>query len=1101
MVTSAVRCRPVSLGRVAVAGLILASVVVVWCAACRAASGSDKISDERVVSLQSVAPVAPSNRSEASDAAAPASHQVPLPDLGVAFIQRRPLYEKYQLQYRSHDRTGYLSGYSEICGPGCVNPRLVPGTEDDQRWPDPGEPVTLTAHVRNYGLGASPPFSYTWRLDGVLLEQGTLSALAAGDLVTTSVVIPWPHGVSTDRQRVLGEHTIAFAADALDVIPESTELNNLRQDRTDGLGMAIWVSQAVYDQISAFLNPDGATYSFDDWVQWHVDQFNRLFEEARFPVTPDGVSQRIRLDQIRICPTDVDCYTEAERRQADGNWGFPYLEDWYIDEILAPGLPDWALLHEWGHQLGLIDLYWVGTVPYFNHVLDHTGVPWLIGAQTRHWDSLMSTVTPVLDEHTAAALERNLGRRRGYYGEYLSDLPGDTRLLVLDAAGQPVSGAEVHVYQVTYDYQWMDHDLRFHGQTDPTGEFSLGAHPYGPLSVIGNNAVLFITVYARDQEDHFWLDAPDLNLLYWKGQTTVALVPLQSHIPPAGVPLPDAPVVRTKVVGDQVWLDWPAESGLTYDVYRASTPNAYYQRIVTATTVASFSESFVPYLTGTETARYAVRAVNQDGHPGRLGTAGASELVRPEGIAIQQDGQRLVLDHHHTEALLQRPDGAFVGQVTSTEDGLGERHDQVLDPQGYLYLQGADTGRIHVFDPAHHLLGVLAENLYGSWGVAYQGEGYGAAHALTVRPAPDGMTLLLTYLDDNLNGEDGEEGFGQEISFAPGQHGMGALLTGTATLTFTAAGNIQAERGAVEMWVQPLWDGDDGGNHTFFRWGGGGHQLHLRKDGISNLVFDYFSDQGGCGAPINVANWRAGEWRHLAFTWDTRGNTVIRLYVDGVQVAQTLCSGVAQPSDPGFWVGSDPFGPFLVVDAVVDDLRVSAVPRILQSASSYLFVSGGSRVNALDGAGRWVAELSLPEFVDLRGLAATGDGRLIVADAGAGQLHWLAFEGLAESLAYLGSLGGGVLSGPSDVILLGNDHLLVADTDNGRLALVDGDGELVASYTQPLPPYDDLALVSPRSVARDPLSGRLVVSDRDPARVVELAPVRPYRTLAPLVRR
>lgn len=1026
-----------------------------------------------------------------------------LPDLGVTFIQRQPLYEKYQLEYQSHDRTGYLSDYDPICGPGCVNPRLVPGTENDKRWPDPGEPVTFTAHVRNHGLVASPPFSYTWRLDDVLLEQGTLPGLAAGEEVSTSLVIPWPHGLSADGQRVEGEHTIAFAADPADAIAESTERNNFRQDRTDALAMVVWISQWIYDEMGSYRNPDGETTAFEDWEQWHVDQFNRIFSEAVFPLTPDGVSQRVRLDRIRICPTDDDCNSEEERQQQDGYWGHCSLEDWYIAEILEPGRPDWALLHEWGHQLGLIDLYMVGTVPYFNHVLDRTGTPWLIGAQTRHWDSLMSTIVPpVLDEHTAFALERNLGRRRGFYGEYLFDLPAETRLRVLDTTGQPVSGAELQIHQVTYDYQWMDQDLRFSGSTDAAGEFSLGSAPYGPISVIGNNAVLFITVFARGQEDHFWLDVPDLNLIRWKGQTGTAVIPLLSHIPPAGVPLPAAPVIRTKVVGDQVWLEWMGEPGFTYDVYRASTPNAYYEPILTATTATSFTESFASSLVGTETARYAVRAVNQAGHPGPLATAGASVLVRPEGIVINAAGQRLVLDNHHMEALFQRPDGAFVGQATSTEEWSSERYDLVLDPQGYLYLQSADLGWVHVFDPDHHLLGVLAEGLQGGRGLAYMGEGYRAAHDVTARPELDGLTSLLAYFDGDLNGQAGEEGFGRDVVFGAGYHDQGAVLTGTAVLTYPVGGNIRAASGSVEMVVQLLWDGDDGGNHTFFWWGGGPGRLHLRKDGISNLVFDYFTAEGSCGVPLNVARWRAGEWHHLGFTWDSRNGIVLRLVVDGQQIAHPPCPPLdapAEPAEPFFWVGSDPYG--LTAGAVTDDFRISTEARIAGSAKSHLLVAGGDRLVAVDGVGRFEAELRHPAFVDLRGMAIAEDGALVIADGGADQLHSVQFDPLSATFTYLGGLGVGELHQPSDVLLLEGGYVVVADTGNARLALLTGDGKFVTAYTQPLPPYDDLPLAGPRSVARDPLSGRLVVSDRQPPRVVEFAPVQPCRVLLPLVTR
>ena len=86
-------------------------------------------------------------------------------------------------------------------------------------------------------------------------------------------------------------------------------------------------------------------------------------------------------------------------------------------------------------------------------------------------------------------------------------------------------------------------------------------------------------------------------------------------------------------------------------------------------------------------------------------------------------------------------------------------------------------------------------------------------------------------------------------------------------------------------------------------------------------------------------------------------------------------------------------------------------------------------------------------------------------------------------------------------MFVGPDFVLVADTGNARLALLADDGEFVAAYTQPLPPYDDLPLAGPRSLAWDPVFGRLVVSDREPPRVVDLAPVRPYRAWFPVAGR
>jgi hypothetical protein len=1017
------------------------------------------------------------------------------PDLGVTYIQRRPMYNAYRVEYRSHDRSGYISGYYPDCGPGCIEPRLVPGTEGDKRWPDPGEPVTFTAHVRNHGLAASPPTSYTWTLDAARVGAGSLPGLAPGEEVSTNLTLLWPHGLSADGQRVLGEHTIAFSADPEDAIAETTELNNTRQDRTDALALAVWVSQAAYDLFQQYANPDGETYAFEDWEQWHVAQFNRLFAEAGWPLTPEGVSERIRLDTIHICPADQDCSPAEERGRHDGGWGHPTPETWYVQEVLAPGRPDWALLHEWGHQLGLIDLYMIAFSPPFNHIPDRSGDPWLVATHTRQWDSLMSNVTPLLDEHTAYALNRDKGRRRGYYGEYLLDLPAETRLRVLDAAGQPVSGAAVQVCQATYDYQYMDQDLRFHGLTGADGQFSLGAAPFGPVSIIGNNSILFITLSARGQEEHFWLDITELNLAFWQGQTGVAVWDLATHIPPAGVTVPAPPAaVQVKTVGPVNTLTWEGQAGLTYNIYRGRHPGFAWQRVVIGTAGTSFGEDISPYLEWTGAVRYALSAVDGAGHESAFAVAHGAALERPEGIGLGPDGRRWIVDNHYGEAFLQRPDGEILGVTTFSDEGSSGRHDVAVDPQGYAYLQAADSGSVRLFDPAGHTLGALTTGLTGTYGLAYLGEGYAAATDVAVLPVLDDRTGLLAYFESSVNGEDDKVGISSGVSFTGGVHGQGVLLAGDASLAYPTAGNLQAGQGAVEMWLRPNWDGDDGGNYTLFWWGDGGQFFHLRKDPISNLVFDYFYAEGSCGAPAHVAAWRAGEWHHVAFTWQGRE---ISLYVDGQRQGRAACGGVAQPDGDLFYIGSNGDDGQAAMNAVVDDLRLSSVARLARSDRSYLFLAGGGRLRVVDALGRELGGLSHTAFVDLRGLAVSAAGRLYLADAGANAIHIVQFAPQTESLAYVGSLGEGQLQAPNDVTVDGAGRLVVADSGHARLALWDEQGNLLGTRTLPDPPYNDAPLANPRAVAW--AGDGLVVSDGEgwDARVVYFRAAGWFRAYLP----
>jgi hypothetical protein len=189
---------------------------------------------------------------------------------------------------------------------------------------------------------------------------------------------------------------------------------------------------------------------------------------------------------------------------------------------------------------------------------------------------------------------------------------------------------------------------------------------------------------------------------------------------------------------------------------------------------------------------------------------------------------------------------------------------------------------------------------------------------------PDEHTSLLLHLDGSLAGAQGEAATASEIAFAAGRYGQGVMLDETDTLTYPAAGNLADSRGSIEFWLRPNWDGDDGGHHTLLWWGEGSNFFHLRKDDISNLVFDYFYSGGSCGAPAHVAAWRAGEWHHIGFTWE---GPEISLFVDGQQVGRTICGGTAHPASSAFWIGSGPEGADSI-DAIVDEFRISDIPRI-----------------------------------------------------------------------------------------------------------------------------------------------------------------------------
>jgi hypothetical protein len=93
------------------------------------------------------------------------------------------------------------------------------------------------------------------------------------------------------------------------------------------------------------------------------------------------------------------------------------------------------------------------------------------------------------------------------------------------------------------------------------------------------------------------------------------------------------------------------------------------------------------------------------------------------------------------------------------------------------------------------------------------------------------------------------------------------------------------ERGTLELWLRPLWDAEDGTEHTLFYGMAYGHRMQsaLRKrgaDGRNALEF-VILDSGGTRRTVSgPAPLRAGTWTHIAATWDFP-TAHLQLYADG----------------------------------------------------------------------------------------------------------------------------------------------------------------------------------------------------------------------------
>lgn len=190
----------------------------------------------------------------------------------------------------------------------------------------------------------------------------------------------------------------------------------------------------------------------------------------------------------------------------------------------------------------------------------------------------------------------------------------------------------------------------------------------------------------------------------------------------------------------------------------------------------------------------------------------------------------------------------------------------------------------------------------------------------------DSHTLLLLHLDGSYDGVQGEVGNAIGTEFASGRYGQGVLFDSSDTLTYTSANNLNRMQGAIEFWLLPNWDGDDEQSYVFFEVGKNWeNRMRIMKDGANNLRFMVWDSMSEYGVSYNVSDWQAGDWHHVAVIWQ---GTDIGLYVDGQQVDSNRQAHVPDALSGTISIGSSSAEKTFQVQAVIDELRISDMPRL-----------------------------------------------------------------------------------------------------------------------------------------------------------------------------
>ncbi|MBV6502603.1 MAG: hypothetical protein AKCLJLPJ_00654 [Fimbriimonadales bacterium] len=498
-------------------------------------------------------------------------------DLSVVCIERTPEYKRYDNRgdaYVRKEVAGHESGVM-----------MNPGSANEQKWPADGEEVTYTAVIKNVGTSASGGFRYEIAENDESSSSGEVSQpLAPGESRRIEWKTKFKNAHKDHRTQPISFQVEPASADA-------SKGNNYLEIQACALNLGIWVDKGFYEEFAKGVSGTG-TRSFEDWIQWQFRIWNDVFlAQSRFSFAQDGCRERVRVGRITIVDNGIlaggaHLPNDSPTLIYDGEWGFDSSfgnAAGYINDVRAKA--DRALIHECSHQIGLIDLYQMNVDPSLpsgeggkvrlkvgEHVItrgrfDVAGglmgggdtrnealVPVGLPIPNQPIDTIVSTgplfeATDLYALTDVAALNMNLGYRRGFYGEFLYSMPQVVLARCVDRSGSPIPSGRVSFYQMkngAIQDGPPDFEAEIEGGTvilpaRPTGldepfttetGHTLRPNPFGRLDVVGSNGVLLARLDVAGQTEWAWLKAWQLYDAYARGNKSAFVFELRFNICP-----------------------------------------------------------------------------------------------------------------------------------------------------------------------------------------------------------------------------------------------------------------------------------------------------------------------------------------------------------------------------------------------------------------------------------------------------------------------------------------------------------------------------------------------------------------------------------------
>ncbi|HEY3413152.1 MAG TPA: CARDB domain-containing protein [Armatimonadota bacterium] len=482
--------------------------------------------------------------------------------------------------------------------------------------PAPGDVVTFTAHVINWGAAAVNSVPFSWQIDSDPPTTGVIDSIAAGSEKTLTLPWTWQSG----------NHTVNFTIDPANTIAETTKSNNSITDRTNSIIAGFWVEQTAYNYFHAHQQDlKIGSNSWQDWIQRQMARQNSLYASAIYPLTPHGVLDRVRIDKIVVVPDGAlplhgglaTNDPDMSDKTVDLMWGFPAIQvtgstqysNTTSTDVNNPFYLEGSLIHELGHARYLVDQYGYDVHNTYNPstgqgydsvqiqedgkpVAGTALMPFIAFNEVLYYNKSGGIMTGpygfVWSPYEAAALNLIAGHRAlcGNYnapcniGAFLNDLPQRNHVRFVDSQGRPVAGADIRLYQATGGPGWygktFDNTPDLFFTTDSRGLADMPRNPFSSGMIQDTygltNGVAILRVQHSSGLWYRFMEVTDFNMQYWSGATqdanyTITLPGAVGAIPytvqDAARALQIASGLAAPGAGDWPALDWDGASGIT----------------------------------------------------------------------------------------------------------------------------------------------------------------------------------------------------------------------------------------------------------------------------------------------------------------------------------------------------------------------------------------------------------------------------------------------------------------------------------------------------------------------------------------------------------